>query len=253
MKYKNIGSILIVLTSILSALVILSLDPIAQDVEYHNFEDQRIYFGIPNFWNVISNLPFLLVGCLGLYSIFCSKKIKLLNDFKSPYILFFLGVAMVAVGSSYYHLWPSNHSLVWDRLPMTIAFMSLFSIIISEFISPDFGKKLLFPLIIFGAYSVFYWHNTENAGAGDLRLYILVQFLPVLVIPLILLFFKPTFTRINGYWILLFAYILAKILEHFDSQIYHALFFISGHSVKHVIAALGVYLLLISYNNREQV
>lgn len=252
MKYKNIGSILIVLISILSALVVLSLDPIAQDIEYHNFEDQRIYFGIPNFWNVISNLPFLLVGCLGLYNIFCSNKIKLLNDFKSPYILFFLGVAMVAVGSSYYHLWPSNDSLVWDRLPMTIAFMSLFTIIISEFTSPSFGKMLLFPLIIFGAYSVFYWHSTENGGAGDLRLYILVQFLPVLVIPLILLFFKPTFTRISGYWILLFAYILAKLLEHFDSQIYNVLFFISGHSVKHVIAALGVYLLLVAYNNREQ-
>ena len=159
---------------------------------------------------------------------------------------------MVAVGSSYYHLWPSNDSLVWDRLPMTIAFMSLFSIIISEFTSPGFGKMLLFPLIIFGAYSVFYWHSTENGGVGDLRLYILVQFLPVLVIPLILLLFKPTFTRISGYWILLFAYILAKLLEHFDSQIYNVLFFISGHSVKHVIAAMGVYLLLVSYNNREQ-
>ncbi len=252
MKYKNIGSILIVIISILSALVVLSLDPIAQDIEYHNFEDQRIYFGIPNFWNVISNLPFLLVGCLGLYNIFCSNKIKLLNDVKLPYILFFLGVAMVAVGSSYYHLWPSNDSLVWDRLPMTIAFMSLFSIVISEFTSPNFGKMLLFPLIIFGVYSVFYWHSTENGGVGDLRLYILVQFLPVLVIPLILLLFKPTFTRISGYWILLFAYILAKLLEHFDSQIYNVLFFISGHSVKHVIAALGVYLLLVSYNNREQ-
>lgn len=226
------------------------LDPIAQDIEYHIFRDQRAYFGIPNFWNVISNFPFLLVGGMGIYSIFCSHKVKFVTDMKAMYTLFFLGIAMVAVGSSYYHLWPSNDSLVWDRLPMTIAFMSLFSIVIGEFVSPHFGKGSLWPLVIFGVSSVVYWHITENNGAGDLRFYILVQFLPMLIMPLMLLFFKPSFTTISGYWFLSFAYVLAKLLEYFDSQVYD-IFILSGHSMKHIVAALGVYCLLIAYKARE--
>lgn len=247
MDNKKIGSIAIIIATIISIFIVLLLDPIKQNTEYHNFTDQRTYFGIQHFWNVISNLPFLLVGFIGLYSIIYSDKIKIITSLKTTYILFFLGVSMVAIGSSYYHIKPSNASLVWDRLPMTIAFMSLFSIVISEFISPKIGKILLLPLIVTGVLSVFYWYSVD-----DLRLYLLVQFLPVLVIPLILLFFKPTFTNTHGYWFLLLAYVIAKLLEHFDSQIYNILIFISGHSLKHVIAALGVYLLLISYKNRER-
>ena len=253
MENKKIGFIAIVFVSILGLLSVMSLDPIAQDIEYHAFKDQRTYFGIINFWNVISNIPFFLVGCMGVYSIYVTHKIKLLTDMKTAYTLFFIGVSVVAVGSSYYHLWPSNETLVWDRLPMTVAFMSLFSIIIGEFTSSRYGKLSLWPLVILGACSVIYWEITELNGAGDLRLYVLVQFLPILVIPILLLFFKATYTNVKGYWLLLLAYVLAKFLEHFDSQIYDTFIFISGHSIKHVVAALGVYLLLISFNNRERV
>lgn len=247
MDNKKIGSIAIIITTVISVLIVLLLDPIEQKIEYHDFTDQRTYFGIHHFWNVISNLPFLLVGVIGLYGIIYSNKIKIITSLKTTYILFFLGVSIVSIGSSYYHLKPSNDSLVWDRLPMTIAFMSLFSIVVSEFVSEKIGEILLWPLIVIGVFSVFYWYSVD-----DLRLYILVQFLPVLVIPLILLFFKPTFTNTHGYWFLLLAYVIAKLLEHIDSQIYNILLFISGHSIKHVIAALGVYLLLISYNKRDR-
>ena len=251
MENTKIGSITIIFVFIFGLLYVISLDPIAQDVAYHAFADQRTCFSIHNFWNVISNIPFFIVGCMGIYSIYFTHKIKFLSDMKPAYTLFFIGVSSVAFGSSYYHLWPNNDTLVWDRLPMTVAFMSLFSIIIGEFTSSRYGKLSLWPLVIFGAYSVIYWQITESEGSGDLRLYILVQFLPILIIPLMLLFFKAAYTNIKGYWLLLFAYVLAKILEHFDSQIYNNFITISGHSVKHVIAALGVYLLLVSFNNRE--
>ncbi len=112
------------------------------------------------------------------------------------------------------------------------------------------GKALLYPLLIVGIASVFYWEHTEIKGAGDLRLYALVQFLPMLIIPVILLLFRPRFTLVSGYWWLLLAYLLAKVFEHFDAQIFSALSFISGHSIKHIAAAIGVYLLLFSYEKR---
>lgn len=134
---------------------------------------------------------------------------------------------------------------------MTIAFMSLFSIIISEFISLRTGKTLLFPLLLIGASSVLYWNYTESNGVGDLRFYALVQFLPMLLIPLILILFPSKYKAINGYWWLLGAYIAAKILEYFDTEIYDLLGVISGHSLKHVAAALGMYILLVHYERRS--
>jgi hypothetical protein len=134
---------------------------------------------------------------------------------------------------------------------MTVAFMALFSLIVSEFISIKAGKLVLLPLLILGAFSVLYWHFSELSGNGDLRLYILVQFLPILLIPLILLFFKSYFTHSHTYWFLLLAYLIAKLLEYFDAETYQLIPILSGHSLKHIAAAFGLYLLIRSYKNRS--
>lgn len=136
---------------------------------------------------------------------------------------------------------------------MTLAFMALFTIIIAEYISVKLGKHLLYPLLILGTTSVLYWHYTESIGEGDLRYYLLIQFLPLVAIPLILLFMKPTFSHGKMYWWLLLAYVLAKLLEHFDSAIYDMLSIVSGHTLKHLAAALGMLLLLRCYNKRAKI
>lgn len=251
-KVIEIRYIIIIFFSLFGIVGVMLLDPIAQDLSYHQFKDQRTIFNFSNFWNVVSNILFLLVGITGLYSIIQSHRIRLISDMKIAYIMFFIGVSLVAFGSGYYHLSPDNTTLVWDRLPMTFAFMALFSIIIGEFISSRVGKLALWPLIAFGVFSIFYWNYTESNGEGDLRLYILVQFLPLLLIPLILLFFTPRFTHTSGYWLLWCAYIFAKVFEYFDETILNSLFILSGHSLKHLIAALGIYFLLKAYSNREQ-
>ncbi|MCF6262461.1 MAG: ceramidase [Xanthomonadales bacterium] len=246
------GLWLIAILTIASSLSLLFIEPIPQDISYHLFSDVKPAFGIPNFWNVLSNIAFAVVGILGLYNIYVSKSLVLIDSIRLSYALFFAGVSLVALGSGYYHLWPDNQTLVWDRLPMTIAFMALFSILICEFISERVGKVLLIPLILVGIASVFYWGYTEDQGVGDLRLYALVQFLPIVIIPVILVFFSSQFTKISGYWLLLLVYLAAKAFEHFDAQIFSALGFISGHSLKHIAAALGTYLLLLSYQRRLQ-
>jgi len=233
----------------IGAIVAVSLlEPIVQDVSYHNFADSAKYFGIPNFWNVVSNIPFLIVGVMGLQQL---KKLVIIPEMGLAYWLLFLGVALVAFGSGYYHLNPNNQTLVWDRLPMTIAFMSLFAVVIAEFINQQRGSLLLLPLLIVGVASVFFWQWTESKGAGDLRLYVLVQFLPIILIPLIIFVYPSKFTKVSAYWWLLLAYVFAKFLEYFDLQIYT--FFnqqMSGHAIKHVAAAIGMYVLLRGFTNR---
>lgn len=224
---------------------VLCIPAFAQDLNYHSFFDQRRLYGIANFWNVASNLPFLIVGLLGFRLLYLHKQRAYLKQNRPEYLIFSLGVSLVAFGSGYYHLEPSNNSLLWDRLPMTIAFMSFFCIVIADYISSNFARKCLLPLIILGGTSVLYWHYTETIGVGDLRYYALVQFLPVTLISLIVLMFNRDTLHSKLIWATLGMYVLAKVFEAFDYQIYQFLGVISGHSIKHVAAAIGAYYLIV--------
>lgn len=241
----------IILISILIIITVLFIPVIRQNPSYHLFSDQRILLGIPNFSNVMSNILFLIVGFLGIVLI-QKNNATIVKNIKLSYLVFFIGVFLVALGSSYYHLNPSNQTLVWDRLPMTIAFMAFFSIIIAEFISIKSGKNLFFPLVSIGLISIFYWDYTEHHGVGDLRLYALVQFLPMLLIPAILLLFRSCFSHVRYYWYFLGLYGLAKITETYDSNIYDYLFFISGHSIKHILASFGCMIFYYQVKNRHK-
>ncbi len=250
MKRENIGLLLITVSAVAVLVGLLTRAPIPQDLAYHDFSDNVGWFNVPNILNVLSNLPFLIIGLLGLHKLINLNSLNIIHDNQLAYVALFIGTALVAFGSGYYHLWPNNQTLVWDRLPMTIAFMGLFSIVISEFISIKLGKILLFPLLIIGLASVIYWHVTETNGQDDLRFYAIVQFFPMLAIPIILITFNSSFNLISGYWWLLVAYIAAKLFEHFDAAVHDILIIMSGHSIKHVAAAIGVYILLRSYDNR---
>ncbi len=229
-------------------LVALLADPFAQDPAYNLFADRRSLFGIPNFLDVVSNLPFALVGAAGLY--FVSRGT---NDASNnlAWRVFFVGVFLTAFGSGYYHLAPDNDTLVWDRLPMTIAFMGFVAIVIGEYLSEPLAKRLLLPLLVAGAASVFYWAHTETLGRGDLRAYALVQFLPMLLIPLVIVLYRGR-SDLGPYmgWMILF-YIAAKLLEFFDTEVFAAGDFVSGHSLKHVSAAMAPASLLYGLRQRR--
>ena len=240
MKKERVGYLILTVIAVLALTGIFILSPIEQNKEYHNFSDSNTIFNIPNFWNVVSNIPFLIIGLIGLY------KSTTLFETKIQYIMFFLGISLVSIGSSYYHLNPNNNTLVWDRLPMTIAIMSLFSIIISEFIDFKVGLKSLFPAVLIGLLSVVYWIVFK-----DLKIYILVQFYPVLAILVILIFFKSKYNLTIGYWLLLLTYIIAKIFEHFDYQTQIVLEILSGHTLKHIVISIGIFSLLYTYINRK--
>ena len=106
--------------------------------------------------NVLSNLAFIIIGVIGLYRLLVAKNIVILAELKAGYFLLFLGLLLIGFGSGYYHLAPSNQSLVWDRLPMTLVFMALVAIIIDEYVGMHWGKRLLYPLLFLGGTAVFY-------------------------------------------------------------------------------------------------
>jgi hypothetical protein len=107
------------------------LPPIVQDLAYHHFADQRVIFGVPRFFDVITNLPFLTVGIAGLQFSFRGG----ISGARYSWTAFFAGVALIGIGSAYYHTDPTDRTLVWDRLPMTIGFMGILASVLSEVIN----------------------------------------------------------------------------------------------------------------------
>jgi len=225
------------------------LNPFAQDLAYHAFADNRRLLGIPNFWNVTTNLPLLVAGAWGLA--FVAKNPGAGAPLRAIWAAFFLGLLLTAIGSSYYHLDPDNASLGWDRLAMTIGFMSLFALVIGEYLSAEWANRLLIPLLLVGAGSVYYWLRTETQGVGDLRPFGLVQFLPMLLVPLIMILRRER-SDMGAYLVgMMVFYAAAKIVEYYDAPIYAAGELVSGHSLKHVLAALAGASLLLGLQRRR--
>ena len=233
----------VVLLSVALALVLATalVPRIAQDPAYHRFADQRMILGVPHFFDVISNVPFFFIGIWGLFIALVGSQQKFSDASERwPYIVLFLGVILTCFGSSYYHWAPNNHTLVWDRLPMTAGFMGLLSATIAERVNLRFGIRWLSPLALLGIASVVYWNRTELAGAGDLRPYVLIQFGSLLLLVLILILFPPKYTRGKYMGYAIGFYALAKLLELADGPIYRTLHVVSGHTLKHLAAATAV-------------
>lgn len=220
---------------------------IPQPAAYHRFVDDRTLLGIPNALNVLSNVPFLFAGIAGVIA--CRRPF----EERSLYSVFFVAAGLVCVGSGYYHWAPDNERLVWDRLPMTAGFMSLLAAVIAERVDVGWGKRLLAPLLVAGVGSVVYWYWSEQVGQGDLRPYGLVQFLSLALIVYMLVAYRSKYTQAHLYWVGLGWYALAKVCEHFDQVIYEWTGVVSGHSLKHVAAAVGFFWLAAMIGRRRTV
>jgi hypothetical protein len=242
-----------VAVSLISFLVLWLAPPVPLGPRYHIFADNRTQLGIPNCLNVLSNIPFMLVGLWGTLWLFrrssaCAFQTRLE---KSVYLIFFLGVAFTGVGSFWYHLNPNNQRLPFDLLPMTFAFMAMLTSIAIERIGVRFGRTLLIPLLLLGASSVGYWYVTEARGHGDYRFYLFVQFFPPLLIGLMIVLSPPSYTGMKYLVVAFLLFVLAKLLELFDGEIYRTVHVISGHALKHVTAAVACYVILLMLERRH--
>jgi hypothetical protein len=234
----NLPVLLFFSLMVISLAGLLLLPPIPQDQSYHQFADQRTIFSIPNFWNVVSNIPFLAVGAAGL---------RRFRDDPAT-VVFFLGVFLTGMGSSYYHWNPNDDTLLWDRLPMTLAFAAILVLVVQERVSERMGAVLLWPALAVGLFSLLFWRWTD-----DLRLYFWVQFFPGLAVVSLFLLCPPKYSG-TRYWIMAgVLYALAKVFEFTDKAIYSAGNLLSGHTLKHLTAAVACFAILRYFQTRQPV
>ena len=225
--------------SALSVAAALLLPAVPQPLDYHDFADHRDFYGIANFLDVVSNVGFLLVGLLGLRVV-----ARRSTEFEQPverlpYAVFFVGMVLTALGSAYYHLSPDNERLFWDRLPMTVAFMSLICAQVVDRVSVRSGLALLVPLLLLGGASVVYWLATERAGDGNVVPYGVLQGYSVVMLAVFAVSHPSRYTRGADIWWVFAGYVAAKVLEAADRQAFEIGHVLSGHTLKHLVAAVA--------------
>lgn len=264
---------------VLLSAFFLFVEPIPQPQSYHNFADARGFrcrcsFGggsggaplflppnvrgksiIPNFGDVVSNMVILIGGLSGLLAL---MMMPVPTDGADEWQLgtclplFFVATVAVSIGSTYYHWNPTDSTLIWDRLPMTVAFAAIFCFMLDDYIGSNTnstGQSVLAPFVIIGMLSVLYWTYTD-----DLRLYAVVSILPLLLMPILFICYRPRHTGVAQQGIGLSLYFAAKICEEKDHEIFHWTGRrISGHSLKHVLAGLAPILIAYMVLTREEV
>jgi hypothetical protein len=212
---------------LVTAIWLATGHPIHQDLNYHHFANQQTMFGIPNAANVLSNLPFILVGCLGLFTA---------RPQNALWTTLWIGLILTGFGSGFYHVNPNNVTLIWDRLPMSITFAAVICIFLQDGLGQRSPQLLLW--LIYSVATVVFW-----AEVGDLRPYIVLQFGGMIFLAGVWLFRRMS---LAGWGWVLLGYGLAKLLEAGDHEIWNfTRGAVGGHAWKHVFAALGFVPLLI--------
>ena len=246
------------LLALAAVLAVVLLPPLSLQQPPGGFVDDRTLLGIPNCLDVVSNLPFLLIGAWGVGLLSRADSVRGVGAFADPgerwpYIACFAGVALVAFGSGYFHLAPDGARLLWDRLPMTVGFMSLVSATIAERISAKAGLRLLAPLVLLGIGSAAYWRWSVLRGTEDLLPYALVQYGSMALIVLLCAVFRSRYTRGHDIFVVVGIYVAAKVFEVLDAPIYALGGIVSGHTLKHLAAAVAVWWLLRMLLLRERI
>ena len=248
---------MLALVAVVALMLAGMVAPFGQDPAYHRFADQWELLGIPHFGDVVSNIGLLIVGALGLAFVTGGRGRAVLTEpsERLPYQIFFTAIALIAFGSAYYHADPTDQTLFWDRLAMTIAYSALLALFIADRVHGPVGVRVMLPLLVaLGAGALIYWRLGE--AAGDLRFYFLSQFYPALMIPLICLLFpgRHTLGRYVLYLFVCYAFVVGG--EWLAHEIYAlSAGVVSGHSLKHLFAALAasmIHIMLVTAVKRSR-
>lgn len=219
-------------------LAMIAHGPIAQTGDYHAFADRSELLGIPHAQDVLSNLGFAIVGWWGIFSLWPQRRHPAIERSFLGYGLFLIGLILTAGGSSYYHLQPDDHRLLWDRLPIALACVGLLAAVWAETALAE-GRAVIVTVLLalYSVASVLWWYITALDGRGDLRPYLLLQILPIFLIPLWQAIYRSALPDRLWFGAALLLYIVAKLVEANDYLLLAATNnTLSGHTLKHFFA-----------------
>ncbi|MBT4066838.1 MAG: hypothetical protein HOE76_06435 [Euryarchaeota archaeon] len=238
------------IASLLSFIAIaIAYGPIPQPQEYHDFADDREFWSIPNTFDVMSNLVIIFPGIVGLAFVHERRgSSDIPVDETSIHITLFAGMILTFAGSVWFHLDPNDSTMFWDRLGMSVVIGSCISLIINDMLDRNLAAKIHIPILLASIISVIWWPVFD-----DLRIYFIVKHQPFIIFPILLLFGTRLYNKISGYYWGLSMFALATLFEFTDQLIFNLTGFISGHTLKHISAGIGLWFLMVMVRDRQKI
>lgn len=233
-------------------LLLYCLSPLYSFGDYGaviRFADTRSWLGIESFSDVLSNIGFIFIGFWGiavsLKGLHSQIQIDRTHDWALALMLF-ISIFLTGLGSGYFHLNPSNQTLIWDRLPMVMGFSALVGLLVSDRFTRATGRAAFFAMILMGAASIFFWIESQSATS-----YSVLQAATILICLGLPIFFPVGRIPNRAIYLAVGTYAIAKIFELGDALIFQATGLVGGHALKHLMAALAMLFILKGLNQKE--
>lgn len=221
----------------LAALVgLLAWGPVPLDAGTHRYADQRDWLGLPNAGNVLANLPLLLVALWGWHATLASGwPARLRRAWAGFHACAVGGSAIAAI----YHVAPTATGYVLAQMAMSAAFVLLTLGMLAERVHAGIGgRPVATTATLVGAATLAALASgSVGDGAVDLRPFLLLQLIPVLLIPAGALSLPGAHTRPSDWLLMLVAYVAAQAFDVADAAIHAATGWIGGHALMHLALA----------------
>jgi hypothetical protein len=210
--------------------------PLIQPADYHHFADTRLICGVRNGADVLSNLAILAAGLVNLS--WCWRH-RASDAVQMPGMMTAsLGFVMAAAGSAVYHFRPTDATLVWDRLPMTIIFAGVLAMLYTSVTGRRFLWSQMASLVAAAMLTALVW-----ALFGELWPYALLQYGGLAAV--VGFTYSRKVANASGWWALICCYGVAKLFETIDASVWIATdHVLAGHALKHIACGAAGFALL---------
>jgi hypothetical protein len=220
--------------------------PLTRGPAFHVYADQRTWLGIPHAGDVLSNLAFVVVALWAL------------QRARSPFArLCCAGVALIGIGSATYHVAPSDTTLALDWTPIALGLAFITAAVIDDRFGARAGRTALVVGCLLAIGAVASWlatggtggtlhggladdvrsHLADDMPGGTMLPYVCVQALGVALPPLIALA-RPGRIPARPLLVAVLLFAIARLCAAQD-RVVLAMLGVSGHSLKHIAAALA--------------
>lgn len=211
--------------------------PMLVAFDEHRYADERTWLGVPAAANVLVNLPMFALGAWGWRTTRSSGWPEAL---RRPWGWFHICAMLSAVLAGMYHANPGDVLFVLAHVCTACCFLALTLGALAERVHLNFGSRatcraaLLGPVLLGVAMLL----GRLLYGELDLRPLLLLEIIPVLVIPAGALSLRGQWTRASDWLAVLLLYAVSKMFETGDAAILRATGgSLSGHTLMHL--ALG--------------
>ena len=223
----------------LTGLALIAWGPVPAGALTHQHADNRSWLGIPNAANVLVNVPIFWCAAWG----WCATRTSpWTRSLRLPWQGFHLWVMLASLLAAMYHAAPSDAGYIASHVCSAGAALMLSFGLMAERLDRRWGAmtSCVLAALVVVAIGVASDYEQRLGGGIDVRPFLLLQAVPLLLVVAGTLRLPPDRPRRSAWVVLLALYAGARLLEWADAPVFTITGWISGHTLMHACTGLIV-------------